>query len=163
VDAQVWRKLDEDWALGGRWLWRQTSRDLLSVGDVRGYVERYVQPSWALGMQRTWRTADWGTWNARLWQGQGQQQRMQVTLPTMDPAVLPLGASRWWGAQLQWSVCRSHPDGGGWACNVTLDYQSERVARGAEVPVYRQGVLRLAAHQVVLIKWPALWAFPRGR
>lgn len=147
VDAQLWRAVDEHWSLGGRWLWRQTQRNLVSVGEVLGYEEVYVQPGWALGVQHVWRSAAVGTWHGRFWQGQGHNGRVTVALPAMDPAILPLGASRWWGAQVQWSACQPKARATGWDCDVSLDYLSERMARGAEVPVYSQGLLKLGAHQ----------------
>jgi len=147
VDAQLWRAVDEDWSLGGRWHWRQTHRDLVSVGDVLGYEEVHVQPGWAVGVQHVWRSAAGGAWQGRFWQGQGHNGRVKVALPAMDPAVLPLGSSRWWGAQVQWSACPPKAQATGWACDVSLDYMSERMARGAEVPIYSQGLLKLGAHQ----------------
>jgi hypothetical protein len=147
MDAQLWHAVDDNWSLGARWLWRQTRRDLVSTGNALGYLETYVQPSWALGLQRSWRTSDWGSWQGRLWHGQGHHGRVKVTLPNMDPAVLPLGPSRLWGLQMKWSACPKKPMTAGWVCDVSLDYLSEHMARGAEVPVYSQGVLKLGAHQ----------------
>jgi hypothetical protein len=146
LDAQVWYPVAANWSLGGRLFERATERDLKSVGAVQGYVENFHQSAWAVGLQHQLDTQDWGRWQTRVWHGVGRGH-MHVTLPGMDAARLPLGAMRWWAAQLQWSGCRGAEGTSRWGCDVALNYQSERLERGATQPIYRQGLLRARAYQ----------------
>ena len=146
LDAQVWYPVLANWSLGGRIFERATERDLKSVGAVQGYVENFHQSAWAVGLQHQLDTQDWGRWQTRVWHGVGRGH-MHVTLPGMDAARLPLGAMRWWAAQLQWSGCRGAEGTSRWGCDVALNYQSERLARGATQPIYRQGLHRANAYQ----------------
>lgn len=146
LDAQVWYPVSANWSLGGRLFERATERDLKSVGAVQGYVENFHQTAWAVGLQHQLDTQDWGRWQTRVWHGVGRGH-MHVTLPGMDAARLPLGAMRWWAAQLQWSGCRGAEGTSRWCCDVALNYQSERLERGATQPIYRQGLLRARAYQ----------------
>lgn len=147
LDAQLWHPLGHDWALGGRYLWRTTQRDLKTVGPVQGYIERYKQTALALGLQHTWDLASRGRIQSRIWMGSGLQGNLHVTLPGMDPAVLPLGRLRWWAAGVQWSGCRTGTTEAGWGCEIAMDYQSEQSSRGASQAIYRNGVLRASASQ----------------
>lgn len=146
LDAKVWYPVSANWSLGGRLFERATERDLKSVGAVQGYVENFHQTAWAVGLQHQLDTQDWGRWQTRVWHGVGRGH-MHVTLPGMDAARLPLGAMRWWAAQLQWSGCRGAEGTSRWGCDVALNYQSERLERGATQPIYRQGLLRARAYQ----------------
>jgi hypothetical protein len=146
LDAQVWYPVSANWSLGGRFFERATERDLKSVGAVQGYVENFHQSAWAVGLQHQLDTQDWGRWQTRVWHGVGRGH-MHVTLPGMDAARLPLGAMRWWAAQLQWSGCRGAEGTSRWGCDVALNYQSERLERGATQPIYRQGLHRANAYQ----------------
>jgi hypothetical protein len=146
LDAQVWYPVSANWSLGGRLFERATERDLKSVGAVQGYVENFHQSAWAVGLQHQLDTQDWGRWQTRVWHGVGRGH-MHVTLPGMDAARLPLGAMRWWAAQLQWSGCRGAEGTSRWGCDVALNYQSERLERGATQPIYRQGLHRANAYQ----------------
>lgn len=146
LDAQVWYPVAANWSLGGRLFERATERDLKSVGAVQGYVENFHQSAWAVGLQHQLDSQDWGRWQTRVWYGVGRGH-MHVTLPGMDAARLPLGAMRWWAAQLQWSGCRGAEGTSRWGCDVALNYQSERLERGATQPIYRQGLLRARAYQ----------------
>jgi hypothetical protein len=146
LDAQVWYPVLANWSLGGRLFERATERDLKSVGAVQGYVENFHQSALAVGLQHQLDTQDWGRWQTRVWHGVGRGH-MHVTLPGMDAARLPLGAMRWWAAQLQWSGCRGAEGTSRWGCDVALNYQSERLERGATQPIYRQGLHRANAYQ----------------
>jgi hypothetical protein len=147
LDAQLWHPLGQSWALGGRYLWRKNERDLKSVGRVQGYLERYNQTALALGLQHTKDFAGHGRLQTRIWMGSGLEGNLHVTLPGMDAAVLPLGSMRWWAAGVQWSGCQTGANEAGWACEIAMEYQSERSSQGAVKAIYRNGVLRASANQ----------------
>ena len=147
LGAQLWHSLGQNWALGGRYLWRTAERDLKSVGSAQGYVERYNQTALGLGLQHTFDLASHGRLRSRIWLGSGLQGKLHVTLPGMDAAVLPLGHMRWWAAGVQWSGCRTGASETGWGCEMAMNYQSERSSHGAAQAIYRSGVLRASASQ----------------
>lgn len=147
LDAQMWYPLGQGWALGGRYLWRTTERDLKSIGSVQGYLERYNQTVLGLGLQHTLDWADHGRVQTRIWMGSGLQGHLNVTLPSMDAAVLPLGRLQSRAAGVQWSGCRTGANEAGWICEMGMDYQSERYSHGATQSIYRNGVLRANASQ----------------
>lgn len=147
LGVQLWYPLGQNWAWGGRFLWRTTERDLKSVGSVQGYLERYNQTALGLGLQHTLNMASHGRLQSRVWLGSGLQGKLHVTLPGMDAAVLPLGQMRWWAAGVQWSGCQTGASDAGWECEMAMDYQSERSSHGAAQAIYRNGVLRASASQ----------------
>lgn len=147
LDAQLWHAWAQAWALGARYLWRTSDRDLKSVGPVQGYLERYNQTALALGLQHMYDLAPHGQVKSRIWMGSGLQGHLQVNLPGMDSAVLPLGRMHYWAAGVQWSGCRTGANETGWLCEVAMDYQSERSSRGAAQGIFRNGVLRASASQ----------------
>lgn len=147
LDAQLWHAWGHAWALGARYLWRTSDRDLKSVGPVQGYLERYHQTALALGLQHTLDFASHGRVQSRFWIGSGLQGHLHVTLPGMDAALLPLGRMHYWAAGVQWSGCRTGATEAGWLCEVAMDYQSERSLRSAAQAIYRNGVLRASASQ----------------
>lgn len=147
LDAQLWHPLGQAWALGGRYLWRTTDRDLKSVGPVQGYMERYNQTALALGLQHTLDLTSHGRLKSRIWMGSGLHGHLQVNLPGMDSAVLPLGRMNYWAAGVHWSGCRTGANEAGWHCEMAMDYQTERSSHGAAQAIYRNGVLRASASQ----------------
>ena len=147
LDAQLWHAGGQAWTWGVRYLWRTTDRDLRSVGPVLGYLERYHQTASALGLQHTIDFAYLGRMQSRIWIGSGLKGHLNVTLPGLDAAVLPLGRMHFWAAGVQWSGCRTGASEAGWFCEMAMDYQSERSSQGAAQAIYRNGGVRANASQ----------------
>ncbi len=147
LDAQAWHSFAQAWALGARYLWRTSDRDLKSVGSVLGYMERYKQTALAFGLQHTQDWTTHGRLKSHIWMGTGLQGHLDVTLPGMDAATLPLGRLHYWAAGVQWSGCRTGANEAGWFCEMALDYQSERSSQGATQAIYRNGDLRASVSQ----------------
>lgn len=147
LDGQLWHSLGQSWALGGRYMWRTTVRDLKSVGSALGYLERYNQTALAWGLQHTWDLANHGRVQSRIWMGSSLQGNLHVTLPNMDAAIIPLGRMRWWAIGAQWSGCRTGIGEKGWGCEIAIDYKSERSSHSSTQAIYSNGVLRASASQ----------------
>lgn len=117
---------------------RRTSRDLNSVGNIRGYPETLTTATPLVSVKLAWRPGNSWVMDTALRVGIGLPGRLKVDLPRADPADLRTGLGSSW--QIRQRVLRSSlsPHGQVWL-EVLAGATSTRAGEAA--PIYRNGVV----------------------
>lgn len=137
VELQGFVPLSAHWSGAGRAALRRTDREIIGVGRVQGYPERFVNAEVAAGARFAMAPgADWH-WSAVVWLGAGPPGRLELRLPGTDPAELRLGASRSLELDLQAQGALAAP---GWQWQARLTHRREEWQAGEPQVVTRQGV-----------------------
>lgn len=139
--VEVMRPVNDRTALGARLGYREIHRDIADAGPVLGYPE--VFRFWQAGLiarHELWATPAWRLAVSGEWGG-GPAGRLDLRLPTADPARIRLGASRYAAASLALRSAGADSGAPGWRWQVALNYRHERLEAGEPAALFRNGVL----------------------
>jgi hypothetical protein len=123
-----------NWAAGVRVTESAMQRILQGNAQAVGYPERYRWTMLSVGL-RTMMPAGNGTLSASAWTGKAVKSEMNLTLPSTDPASLPLGAISQTEIGLEWTLTSVHQI----QLSVAGAWRRTRVATGAIAPIYQFG------------------------
>ena len=140
ASAQAWTPAASGWSAGLRLNQRRIDRDIASVGNVRGYPERFSYWQAAVGLKGEWALAPQFTVIGDGWIGGGPGGKMNLRLPNADATELTLGSSRVAEVGLQIGSAASAPNQAGWSWHARADYQWQRMAAGPAKTLTRNGV-----------------------
>jgi hypothetical protein len=137
VELQGFVPLGANWSGGGRTTLRRTDREIIGVGRVQGYSERFVNADLAVGARFAMAPGAAWSWAALAWLGVGPPGRVDLRLPGTDSAELRLGASRSLEFELQAKGALAAP---GWQWQARLVHRREKWQAGEPQVITRQGV-----------------------
>jgi hypothetical protein len=137
VEVQGFVPLGAHWSVAGRAALRQTDREIIGVGRVQGYPERYSNADLAAGARFATAPGAALDWTAVAWLGAGPPGRLELHLPGTDAADLRLGASRSLEFELQVQGALAAP---GWQWQARLVHRREEWQVGEPQVITRQGV-----------------------
>jgi hypothetical protein len=140
ASAQLWSPALADWTGGLRLNHRILNRDIASIGQVRGYPERFSYWQAALGLKRTLALNPGLIISGEGWLGGGPAGTLALNLPTADATQLTLGSSKLAEIALQLGSPALTPGQAGWSWQARVDYQWQTIAAGPAKALVRNGI-----------------------
>lgn len=140
ASVQAWTPAVSGWSGGLRAGHRRIDRDIASVGQVRGYPERFSYWQAAAGVRYEWAVSPVLVMAGDGWVGAGPAGKMALRLPNADATELRLGSSRVAEIGLQVGSAAMSPNQAGWSWHARAEYQSQRMAAGPARTLTRNGV-----------------------
>jgi hypothetical protein len=140
ASVQGWTPAISGWSGGLRLNHRRIDRDIASVGNVRGYPERFSYWQAAVGLKQELKLTPQFVISGDGWLGGGPAGKMELRLPNADATELTLGRSRVAEIGFQIGSAAAAPNQAGWSWHARVDYQWQRMAAGPAKALTRNGV-----------------------
>jgi hypothetical protein len=140
ASAQLWTPAVASWSGGLRVNHRELNRDIASIGQVRGYPERFSYWQAAVGLKHELALTPDVIVSGEGWLGGGAAGTLALSLPTADAAQLTLGSSKLAEIGLQIGSPVLAAGQAGWSWHARVDYQRQAIAAGPAKALMRNGI-----------------------
>lgn len=144
--AQLWLPLNNAWAAGAEFNWRDIQRHIANQGNVLGYPEQFRYGQAGLGLRYQTALSPSIRLATKLIVGGGRGGTNRIALPGFDARTLPLGDQRYasLGVELFGGQADVQP---GLSWKLALQYRSEKHDAGQARALYRNGIATGSAMQ----------------